>query len=476
VKHNSLIAYALLIAFIFGCTKITTTSIGNGLIPPIDGVITKDTNLSILTKNFLDSIPRVFKSDNFAVGYVNDPIFGKTEAKINLEIKPSSYPFSFSASKDSITSIDSVVLVLSYKGVWGDTMRNVALRVYEISTQDTLKRDSVYRSDRDFATVGELTTGPTQVDVKKLRDSVKTFQDSGVNMIRIKLSNAFGEKLKNYDTLTAYKNDSTFRTYFGGFQIAADPIGNALLRIGVLDENTKLGIYYKYKASGKVDTAVTYFRTSNTSGAANFVKRDRSAPAEISTTLASTSTEDDLLYLQTQPGVSAKLKIPDLTGLPNMVVHRAELVMEQVSSNDPSDNYFAPPVLMLAVDTSFRADSVTRFTIPYSVDFSSGVAGNLASFGSYPITKIDNQGKTSYLYNFDITRYVQGIVTRKETSYNNLVVYAPYDESIFPGSTATAKYPLTSGAFNNIAIGRVKLGGGNNTLHKLKLHIIYSLL
>lgn len=477
MKHYSLIAYTLLLAFIVGCTKITTTSIGNGLIPPIDGVLTKDTNLAIRSKNFLDSIPRIYKADDHIVGFVNDPVFGKTEAKINIEVKPVSYPFSFAASKDSITAIDSVVLILSYKGVWGDTMRNVGLRVHEISTADTLRIDSLYKTDRDFATVGELTTSPVQVDVKKLKDSIKVFQDSGVNMIRIKLSSSFAERLKNYDTLTAYKNDSTFRSYFGGFQISADQTGNALLKIGLMDDNTKLAIYYRYKASGKLDTAVSYFRTSLKSGASNYIKRDRNAPAEIAVTLASTSIEDSLLYLQTQPGVSAKIKIPDLTLLPNMLIHRAELLMEQVPyTNDLSDNYFTPPLLMIAVDTSFKADSVTRFAIPNSLDFSSGVSSNLLSFGSYPITKRDNSGNLTYLYNFDITRYVQGIVTRKETSYNNLVLYAPYNEYIFPSVGSTTQLPLTSGAFNTAGVGRIRLGGGNNSLHRLRLHIIYSLL
>ena len=35
----SLIAFT----FIVSCTKISTTEIGTGLIPPIDGIITKDT-------------------------------------------------------------------------------------------------------------------------------------------------------------------------------------------------------------------------------------------------------------------------------------------------------------------------------------------------------------------------------------------------------------------------------------------------
>jgi hypothetical protein len=47
----------VLIAF-FGCTRITSTDIGAGLIPPIDGVITKDTLLDLVTDTFDPDLQR----------------------------------------------------------------------------------------------------------------------------------------------------------------------------------------------------------------------------------------------------------------------------------------------------------------------------------------------------------------------------------------------------------------------------------
>jgi hypothetical protein len=41
-----------LIGFFSGCTRISSTDIGRGLIPDIDGVITKDTLLDVITDNF----------------------------------------------------------------------------------------------------------------------------------------------------------------------------------------------------------------------------------------------------------------------------------------------------------------------------------------------------------------------------------------------------------------------------------------
>ena len=61
-----------------------------------------------------DSVGVGFRTDDQILGNIsNDPLFGKTNAKMFLELKPESYPWSFSEvyNKDSLY-IDSVVLVL----------------------------------------------------------------------------------------------------------------------------------------------------------------------------------------------------------------------------------------------------------------------------------------------------------------------------------------------------------------------------
>ncbi|HEX8278264.1 MAG TPA: DUF4270 family protein, partial [Segetibacter sp.] len=108
----------VVIFYISSCTKIETTNIGSGLIPPIDGVTTLDTTLEVSTDNFID--PRrdslkVYKTDDHVIGVINnDPLFGKTTAAAFFELKPTSYKFSF-PGKSSL-KVDSAVLILSYKG------------------------------------------------------------------------------------------------------------------------------------------------------------------------------------------------------------------------------------------------------------------------------------------------------------------------------------------------------------------------
>ncbi|HXL55205.1 MAG TPA: DUF4270 family protein, partial [Chitinophagaceae bacterium] len=154
VKKQFTLFLLLFFFFFSACTKIVTTDIGSGLIPPIDGVNTKEMYLDVVSKNIKDTITRVGTADDHALGYVTDPLFGQTTASINVELKPSSFPFSFpvSSAKDSLMA-DSVVLVLSYKNVWGDSLKPLAFKVFEIvpdglPSEVDLSPDSVYTTKR----------------------------------------------------------------------------------------------------------------------------------------------------------------------------------------------------------------------------------------------------------------------------------------------------------------------------------------
>src|SRR6478609_5650570 len=135
--NSSLYRFGFFLIFItlfFACTKIVTTDIGSDLIPPVDGIITKDTFLTVMSKNVGYDTISVGISDDHVLGYTNDPIFGTTRASLNFQVAPPSNPFSWGfAPKDII--LDSVVLCLSYKGAWGDTLKDLRLHVYSMDPE-----------------------------------------------------------------------------------------------------------------------------------------------------------------------------------------------------------------------------------------------------------------------------------------------------------------------------------------------------
>ncbi len=478
-RNNRFFLLFFLLIVAAACTKIVTSEIGSGLIPPVDGVTTKDTTFEVYTEMTGEDTARVGLNDDHALGYIgNDPLFGTTKADINVQLIPSFFPYYFEGTNaDRI--LDSVVLVLSARGSWGDSTQNLGFRVYEVSNEVLFTKDSVYRNTKFFERGPELTEfgTPKMVDPRTIDDSVHAFNEESARQVRIRLSESFGNKLlHDFDSSQQYKNDTLFRAALNGLQIKAEEMGNALLRINLVDTNTKVALYYRFKdTAGVFDTTVRYYRTSSFYSAnSNYIQRNRTN-AEVQQVLNNSGTNDSLLYLQTSPGLFATIKIPGLSGLSNNIIHRAELLMEQVpdySSN--ADKYFTAPNLFLA---AYSQDSVRRFAIPNDVQFLNGTVSNLFSFGVFPKSNTDGSGRTVYSYNFDMTRYVQGIVTRGDSAYD-FQIFAPFNGYIYPTLTAAFQYSISVPSLNNVGIGRVRIAGGGAASNpkRMRLHVVYSLL
>jgi len=484
--------FFLLSAFLFSaCTKIISTEIGGGLIPPVDGVNTKEMYLDVVSKNAVDTITRVGTSDDHALGYVVDPLFGTITASINVQLKPTVFPFSFPVPEDSIIAADSVVMVLSYKGVWGDSSQSLSFKVFEIAPDIndsiTLSVDSAYTTDHLVEGGDELTENhiAKTVDPRTLNDSLYPFMEEATNQLRIRLDTSYARnKLFGFDS-TVYGNDSLFGLIFKGYQIVPQAgYGNSLLRVNLLDTNTKLAIYFRYldkTTPGKIDTAVRYFRCNlYTCGSSNYIQRNRTGTAAKAALppFNNGSANDSLIYIDGNPGIYSRLEIPGLATLSNKIIHRAEILMEQVPNpTDISEHYLTAPNLFL---TPYGQDSMRRFALPNDVQFGSGSIINQSSLGCFPFTKTDSAGELISAYSFDISRYVQGIITRHEKSYP-LILYAPSVRD-FVRLTETSVFTAFTGAISNgvyiplnaPAFGRIRLGGGGNSIHRMRLRIVYS--
>lgn len=479
------ISGVVLIIFLTGCTRISSTDVGSGLIPAIDGVITKDTILDVLTDTYEDSdTARIYKSDNHLLGSIsNDPLFGKTRASLYFELKPNAFPYFVPGNKDSVV-VDSAVLILSYKGFYGDSTLPLRLNLFEIDKNTPLDQYRTYPVNHPAAVninLGQSLTSQS-FDIRRLGDSVNNRYENAKNQLRFPLSKAFATRfLKTYDSTNAYRSDSIFRTYFAGFALTANTAGaNALLKINLADTNTKFALYYSSSSTGATqrDTSVLYFKFNTISnGSANVVVRDRTG-SEAARYLTTTSKSDSLVYIQSVPGTFVRIRIPGLQGLSNRLIHRAELITEQV----PDDNNLAtlekqmlPPRYLLLS----RYDSAIKSKRNIPNDYTIGSNGpNISAFGGYQVSKsIQGYDKVAS-YTFDLSRYVQGIVTRKDTSHT-LRLSAPSNDSLYytapyPGNTSSQLYYLNPSVGNDVADGRVRLGGGTHTRFRMRLRIIFS--
>lgn len=463
----------------FSCKKVEdTTNLGGGIIPGVDGVTTFDTTFEVQAFNGLftatdDSLAISSTDDHIAGNITNDPLFGKTNAKLFLELKPPSYRWGFSNiyNADSL-HFDSIVLVLGWKATYGDSTAPQRFKVYEIDQSNDFRYDTLYQVRQQYFTYSNL-LGTKDFYPYTLNDSVRVFKDSSASQLRIRLNDNFGRRLlTGYDTTNAYASDSAFRTYFKGFAIEPDQsFGNALMAFGLNGQaNTKLAIYYRFTQGGKDDTTVSYFTFSSITAHHDFINRNFSGTPLLAS--QGGTTPDNLVYLINAPGSYATIKIPGLSNFSNRIINRAELSMEEVY--DPSDLTFTTPeALYLDVYDS----SISKYkAIPY--DFTIDNTGSVErQFGMYGQNAIDPAGNIIRTWKFNITRYVQNICTKKEPSHDfRLLAHRFIYETLKGDNGNNAGTYIQSPVLINsrLAMGRVRLGGGNHPTQKMKLRVIYT--
>jgi hypothetical protein len=282
-----------------------------------------------------------------------------------------------------------------------------------------------------------------------------------VNVLRINLSNSLGQRLTQFDTTSSsnggYKTDSIFRTLFRGLAVkTSDVSGQGVLSyFNVASENSSLTVYFRNKRDGKTDTSSAVFQHSSYSQANSIT---RTAGGDYLANLGQASPQQ--LYIQSAPtGSYAAIAIPGLTGFPNKIIHRAELIAVKLSS--PLDNIFTVPNRLML---DHKGASDTAYIFENDIQFDASGSLNFSLFGG--TLRNDNS------YRFNITRYVQSIVTRNERN-DTIRLYAPLRSRLY--AKAAGRF-VTATNLSNIAYGRVVLASGNHPdpAMRLRLRIIYS--
>ena len=479
-------------AFYFGsCKRIhESTDLGDGLIPAVDNVNTFDTTISVLSYNdsftignadkLLNDSTRVGKTALHYLGHIeSDPLFGKSDAEIFMELKPPGFKYYFENFSNDSLFIDSVVLILDYKETFGDTNALQTVNVYELDNtpSNLFKTDSSYLLRRNPFPNHSNFLGNKTFAPNILNDSIKAYQDTTKNQLRIKLDPNFGARLLLYDSsaTSAYAGDSAFRSMFKGFAVTSSA-GNALMGFSLTGANTKLALYYRYHKNSptKFDTTVRYFSFNTlTCGNANYIKRTYTG--EIANALAGgTTTQDDLLYIQGTPGTFARIKIPALSTVTNRVVHRAELIVEQIYHSTFTDPLFYKPELLFldVLDTALKN---YRY-MPYDFTIDGSGSPNLANFGAEGKATTDAGGNPIQVWKFNMTRYVQNVLAKRE-SVHELRLFAPYiTGDIYQPSSSLTGGVYFIGVNSSFARGRVRVAGGNysDPTRRLRLRIVYS--
>ena len=480
MKRNILASFAAFLTVILisvSCNKIDTTDLGNELIPGSDNVETFDTTLDVISDNLLtpatDTIKMLYTELHTAGVIDNDLEFGKTETHFYTSFVTSqshSYPF---VKRDTV-NIDSVVLSLAFSQLYGDSNSVENFEVREIFTGFKF-RDTGYQIDNPDLPVRPEVIGNKSVLFYTLNDAqtYKNGKDAVTTTggeLRIKLDTAWARRFVTYDTAAGnpYNNDSLFMEAFRGFEVKvneeASTIKRALAYFDINDNaKTRITFYCRVQNNGRTDTIAPYFIYKRGAAEANLVRRTpaNAYAANVSNGLPN----DEMVYLQTTPGSYVKVNIPGLASLDNRVIHRAELICERAPSQE--DSYYPPPPFMFIDAFSQTGDSI--FTIRN--DF---IPANSAR--GYDINSLGGAFEDNKKYVFNLTRYVQSIVTKKQTDYT-LRISSPFTTVpiyVNASDVPTSRIPMILNP--TLAGGRVVLYGGAypDITRKMRLRIIYS--
>ena len=493
------------LCFLYSCTKLDTTLLGEDLVT-VDNVNTKADTLEVTTsQGIFSNIPGFNdstlqgKSDNQILGNVNEPYFGTTEASIFVQFKPSFFPYYFGNAGDTVKSnpsagLDSVFLCLSPRAIWGDSSSASAPQNLEVfAVSDNLFRD---KPDSLFGlTYQPLFTGLLLGSISLTPNTLKNWyyfgkasnRDSITNQIRIKLSTAAANSLFNtlylQDTAVSsmnngLANDSVFRRKYNGFRIKSTSVGGALYAVNLNDVKTRLEFHYhKVSNTGVKDTVVTGFNmqpngnvftgVNSPSSVTNYIKRTYAAAASPIITGATTTNA----YLQSAPGTYINVKVPRLTAMRNgkdKIIHRAFLQIDQNDAPNPT-KFTPPPFLYLDLKDSAIANRFKPlyFDLNSSINYNPDATFvsplyhpyptnniNQNEFGGRALTRVDG-GVSFTRYEINVTRYVQHIIANNFFNYE-MRVFAPYNYSYnqYLGSQYIIPF------YNPLASGSIRVGAG----------------
>lgn len=382
-----------------------------------------------------------------ALGWMNgDPYAGNTNARIYLQIVPSSTGFTYATNDVP----DSAVLVLPYGGfTWGDTLvrTDQQINVYELN--DTMSLSSRYyafsRKPRKGTIIGTATLSTGRSGTGVISDSVTVRGVKVAPHLRVSLTRSFLDDFNNR-LKTNVDSFAGFLRSFNGFYLeTADTniSGRAMpyfLMNGTTPKYGQAGmLVYTHNTGTGADSTVYSFPFNSTYTAHfNQISRTYTGVGQAPFTAGS-----DLLMVQNQPGAAIDMTIKNLRNLPipkDAVIVKASIVFTEIPAT-LSTTYVHPPRI-------------------YPV----GVDANGVKYGTldrYPLTTNDG------LNFIDGTPRITGTLT-------TFTVNIPRE---FQQSIIQQKSELhlrINGTQDYPAAFRVLLGNKNNADYKFALKIIYS--
>lgn len=385
------------------CSK-TTEKIGNGLLPESDfiGVYFTDTMEIQCHSVFVDTMATKGLS-TILLGSMVDPVMGRTDASIYTQLHLSSTHQDFGSE----VVIDAVVLQLALSGYYGDTTTMQTVHVYELA--DSLSLTENYYQFSEVATNSiDLANGYQFQPHPNTNHTITGTDTLTQPVIRIPLSNSFGEYLAHLDS-TAYNTPDAFKQVCYGLKICCESVtqdGSICYLVPNNNAITQLQIYYRESPTSTKQMRYYYYITSDDAYFNQYQHDYSLGSTEFTQQLnGDTTLGQQQCFLQSMGGVRTMLRFPNLskwtsTLAPNthLIINEAKLIFPADASLNDSSIFTAPASLALL---NINSDGSTSLLQDY-------YEGTSYYGGSY--------SSTNHNATFRIGEHLQRIIMDKQDS------------------------------------------------------------
>lgn len=400
-------------SFILTSCKKDPYNIGLDLLPPTDTLHIRQTDTAtIIAYSVLQDSVRTDLSSETILGSIMDPVLGSTTASFYTQFELSADQPSFGNSP----VLDSLVLLLQYKSIYGDSNALQNVKVFEVS--EDMHFDSAYYSNQNIGIYPNMLANFNFRPF--IHDSVLIAGQPVQPHLRINLNhltNYLGNKLLEAPP-SALLTSSSFKPFMKGLYIQSSPVYSegALIGFEPIATYSKLVVYFHNELNDSlhfdflITSTCTWFNHFNHNG-----YRDASPDFKRQVLNHDTTLGKQVLYLQGLGGVKTRLRIPFLklfANLGKIAINDAELVIK----NYETDTTLAPPATL----NLLKVDSTGA--IGYPIDYNEG---SIYLGGVYD--------KTERTYKFRITRHVQQVIQGKIPNYDlYIMMNDPLNDVLVP--------------------------------------------
>jgi hypothetical protein len=468
----------VLVAFVFSACTDDPLKVGLNVLPN-DELLNAKADTLQLECYTVEGVPSYvnynsdISNDNFPLGFVNDPVFGKTSAEtvIPIQYNTANYygikPYYYT-NKDATYYFDTSDVYLSCR-LYLNINKNLiyAGNGFEVEAIPLAKKFSyghpsnyVVKSDEIDFTQGSVSAKTIQkyyVDNKKIGGV-----DSGKYYLIVEFEKEYGKKFMDSAFIKSkdlYSSDSSFSANLHGFYLRAKALTEKGGMNNIYSANSRLVLEYSrivkdsIGKSGKnatdIDTAYrkTLYSTLTIGNYNTFYKNESNTyPAgPFGTSLNDTINELSTFNVQSLGGVRGYVKIKGLDELKNkkdsVGVNYAELVFPINTDNFDSTYFFYPK--RLTVTLKYGNNEIILDDNRWNAYYFDGFYNN---------TRKD--------YRINITEYVHQYLSGKYSS-NGFYVYAAANSTDAP---ALLEYKVP---------GRICLNSGVNKQPSF-LRVIYT--